>query len=187
MDNIPIVYTVHNNAFKEYPNDKLRRVRRLLFKPKNIAPVTISDQSADSFEEAYTNINHTLIYNGRNYPKQSEDYSSVINEVRKYQANEQTKVFVNIGRIAPQKNQLMLVEAFTQFVEKEHANAVLLIIGGGINNAKKRSIYQKLKQLERKHSYIHILGEHTNATDYLHVSDFFCLSSLWEGMPYALI
>ena len=34
---------------------------------------------------------------------------------------------------------------------------------------------------------VFFLGELDNATDYLFVSDFFCLSSLWEGMPISLI
>jgi glycosyltransferase involved in cell wall biosynthesis len=50
-----------------------------------------------------------------------------------------------------------------------------------------KEIERGLKQAERVHTHIHFLGEHSNATDYLHASDFFCLSSIYEGMPITLI
>src|SRR5690606_23773831 len=34
---------------------------------------------------------------------------------------------------------------------------------------------------------VFLLGEKANATDYLFASDYFCLSSVYEGMPISLI
>src|SRR5699024_10807092 len=97
--------------------------------------------------------------------------------------NDSTKVFVNIGRLQYQKNQLMLVKAFNKLVYEHNANAVLLIIGGGRNTGESRQIQRKLQQVEQKHAHMHLLGERPNATDYLYAADYFCLSSLYEGMP----
>src|SRR5699024_1723844 len=98
-----------------------------------------------------------------------------------------TKIFVNIGRLIPQKNQLMLVDAFNKLVYEHNANAVLLIIGGGRQNEESRQIQQQLRKAKQKHTHIHLLGERPNATDYLHAADYFCISSRYEGMPITLI
>src|SRR5699024_1009232 len=187
LGDVPVVHTVHNDAFKECPDNKIRFVRKQFFKRKYIMPVTISSESADSFTKAYPNIRHKLIRNGRRYPQRSNRFSKVKDKINEYRKDDRTKVFVNIGRIIPQKNQLMLVEAFNKLVYEHDANAVLIIIGGGRNTEESRQIQQQLKQAEQKHGHIHLLGERPNATEYLHVADYFSLSSLYEGMPITLI
>jgi glycosyltransferase involved in cell wall biosynthesis len=187
LGNLPIVHTVHNDAYKECPNSKIRYIRKQLFKRSNVIPVTISNKSADSFKKAYSKIEHELITNGRRYPEKTKDFNKVADEIKDYRNNEDTKVFVNIGRIIPQKNQLMLVESFNRLVNEEGANAMLLIVGGGRDNEESRNIQRQLKEAENKHDHLYLMGELPNATDYLHVADFFCLSSLYEGMPITLI
>lgn len=86
----------------------------------------------------------------------------------------------------------MLVEAFNRLIYQEHADAILILIGRTLigreqNIEASRNIHQQLKQSEREHEHIHLIGERANATDYLHTADFFCLSSLYEGMPMTLI
>src|SRR5699024_7319936 len=95
--------------------------------------------------------------------------------------------FVLVGRIQKEKIQLMLVKAFNKLVYEYDANAVLIIIGGGRDAEESRQIQRQLQQAEQVHSHIHLLGERPNATDYLHAADYFCLSSLYEGMPITLI
>lgn len=187
LDDISIIHTVHNDAYKECPNSKTRFLRKLFFKRRNIQPVTISEESANSFENAYQDIDHSLIYNGRRYPKKGERFDRITDEIESFKKDQDTRVFVNIGRIIPQKNQLMLVKAFNRLVNKDNANSVLLMIGGGRNNQASKEIQWKLKEAEKKHDHIYILGERSNATDYLHAADFFCLSSIYEGMPITLI
>jgi glycosyltransferase involved in cell wall biosynthesis len=152
-----------------------------LFNNKSVKPVTISGESQLSFKKAYNGTHSELIYNGRAYPKKSRRYSTVTQSIEKLKLNNTTKVFVHIGRLTTEKNQLMLIEAFNKLVYKHHANAVLLIIGGGRNTDESRKIQQQLQQAEQEHVHIHLLGERPNATDYLHAADFFCLSSLYEG------
>src|SRR5699024_4799480 len=130
LGDIPIVHTVHNDAFKECPNRKIRYIRKQFFKRNNVEPATISKESSDSFEKAYPNVGHKLIDNGRRYPEKSDHFNEVKNEINGFRKNDSTKVFVNIGRLIPQKNQLMLVEAFNKLVYEHNANAVLFIIGG---------------------------------------------------------
>lgn len=187
LGKVRIVHTIHNDAYMECPNLKIRKARKYFFRNKKVLPVTISKASAKSFKEAYGKDLDILIYNGREMPKKTNQYSCVSKELESYKKNLNSRIFVNIGRQEKQKNQLMLVEAFRQLVVKDNANAVLLIIGGGRNSQISLSIQEQLKQVEEKNNNIYLLGEKKNATDYLLASDFFCLSSLFEGMPITLI
>lgn len=184
---IPVVYTVHNDAFKDCSNSTIRNFRRLFFKYQTAVPVTISQKSQQSFQKAYKGTYSELIYNGRVFPDKTKQYSSVVRKLEELKLNKKTRIFVHIGRHSPQKNQLMLVEAFNRLVYKDNTNAILLIIGGGRNTDESRKITQELRHAEQEHERIHVLGERSNATDYLHAADYFCLSSLYEGMPISLI
>lgn len=187
LDKMPIIHTVHNDAFKECSNSKIRKVRKLFFERTDIVPVTISNESANSFSQAYKDIKYKLIYNGRRLPVKSQLFHQTIKEVSDYKQDSNTKVFVTIGRLQPQKNQLMLVKAFNQLIYKDDANAILIIIGKGRNNESSLKIQKKLHRADQEHGYIVFLGECHNATDYLYTADYFCLSSIYEGMPITLI
>jgi|SRR5690554_207874 len=185
LGNVKIVHTIHSDAHRECRNTKIRKVRKYFFKKRIITPVTISKTSAKSFEKAYGLSMYKLIYNGRNKPKKSNQFNTVSKEIEGYKNDLNTKIFITIGRIEKVKNQLLLVEAFKQFLNNDNVNAILLIIGGGRNNKNSLAIQEKL--IEMKNDKIFLLGEKNNATDYLYASDYFCLSSLFEGMPITLI
>lgn len=187
LKKIPLVYTIHNDAFKDCPSPTIRAFRKLLFHQNQVVPVTLSSESQQSFQKAYKNIDSQLIFNGRIYPNKSKLYPKVLEEVNSLKLDGDTKVCVHIARITPQKNQLMLAEVFRQLVEKEKRNAILIIIGRGRDSEASRRIQLRLKKVHEAHEYIHVLGERSNATDYLHAADYFCLSSKYEGMPITLI
>jgi len=187
LKRVPIVHTVHSDAYKECPNPKIRRSRKQFFKRNIIMPVTISKESKNSFTKAYNGMSSKLIYNGRACLEKSNQYLTVAKNIEKLKTDNKTRVFVHIGRIAGEKNQLMLTNAINRLVDEDGANAILLILGGGRDTNESRDIQEKLHQAEQEHPHIHLMGEQLNATDYLFVADFFCLSSIYEGMPITLI
>lgn len=182
-----VIHTIHSDAFKECPGKNMRKLRNLLFKGRKVVPITISRESATSFEKAYLNTSHVLIYNGRKKPTKSEIHNKVVYEINKYKYDENTKVFLHIGRIEKPKNQLMLVDAFRRLMKEDHANAILLIVGGKRNTESSQLIHHKLIQAEQENDYIHLLGQLKNVGDYFYSADYFCLSSKHEGMPITLI
>lgn len=186
FSSIPFIHTIHSDAFMECKSPKLRAIRKQFFRRKNVMPVTISSESAISFSAAYPKTKNTLILNGRQLPVPGPQFDEVSEEVSTYKG-EDTKVFVSIGRISPEKNQLMLVQTFNRFIKEENADAILLIIGSGRKSEEGRLIEQQLNDIVSEHPKVFLLGEKTNATDYLYVSDYFCLSSVYEGMPISLI
>ncbi|SEA62085.1 Glycosyltransferase involved in cell wall bisynthesis [Arachidicoccus rhizosphaerae] len=187
MPKMALIHTVHNDAFIECPSRVIRFARKIFFRGRKRMAVTISQESSNSFVSAYGDLPYKQIFNGSEILKREdirEDYISLVEAAKK---GHSTKVFVNIGRLVKQKNQLMLVRAFEKLIKNDKADAILLIIGGKRSTQESLSIENELLAISEVSGNIHLLGERKNAVDFLFLADFFCLSSIYEGMPISLI
>jgi glycosyltransferase involved in cell wall biosynthesis len=87
---------------------------------------------------------------------------------------------IHAGRLSPQKNQRLLIEAFARLPEK---NAVLWILGEGplrrtlAEHARARGVSDR----------VHWLGFQDNPYPFFRAADCFALSSDHEGLPNAVI
>ena len=89
---------------------------------------------------------------------------------------------VNVGRLTAQKNQKMLIEAFSK-IEKENPNAFLEIYGAGeLENDLRRQITET--GLEEK---VFLMGNISNVHEKIADAAGFCLSSDYEGLSNALL
>ncbi|EFN2858823.1 glycosyltransferase [Campylobacter coli] len=95
--------------------------------------------------------------------------------------NDGGKVFINIARLSPEKNQLMLIKAF-QKISSEFNNIKLMILGDG---PLKEDL--KLYILKNNVKNVYLLGNRNNPYPYLRKADCFILSSLHEGQPMVLL
>ena len=185
--NIQVVHTVHNLAQEEINNRIEGLFRKICFILFNIYPVTISNQSNRSFHDYYNSnfIHSKLIFNGRSMPEKSSNYSIVENQFKKIKSKygSDVKILINIGRIENQKNHLLINDVMLS-LEKKSFNIVVLVIGGKRGNISK-SIMNKI--YESGNDRLLFLGEINYPTDYLFLSDYFILSSKYEGMPISLI
>jgi len=176
-------HTIHNEAAKEcmtIKNISLKRFNRFFYKKNIINAITISEESQKSFDRFYGINNSFLVTNGC-YPKiASKNSNTVKQEIAMYKKNNETKVFLTIGRFSKQKNQALLVSVFNRLLE-ERENCTLLIIGDGFNSEQGKQLQNMANQ------NIHFLHTKENVGDYLLHSDVFCLSSLWEGLPISLL
>lgn len=174
-------YTVHNMADKDTAPG-LSSYLRSFFLKRTIKAITISTQCAISFENYYGFPCYKIIENGCRKLFVTNKLPCVNKEITSYKKNEHTKVFINIARIMPQKNHELLIKTFDKFVNDGY-NAILLIIG---DNKTCKDLTIQLKKLIHNNS-IFFLGLRNNVSDYLYYSDFFCLSSSWEGLPISLL
>ncbi len=179
---IRFFHTVHNDAFKEAPFRLERKFRAFFFARQLFQPVSISNHSRKSFVEAYGMVPEQ-INNGRSLPLKSVECGSVEKEVDAYKPSANSSVYVHLGRVEAQKNPLMLVEAFKRFLAKTGSDAILLLLGG----RRDESLAEELEAAVQTCPSIYYLGAKENATDYLYAADFFCLSSLHEGLPISLL
>lgn len=95
--------------------------------------IAISDANAESIHRCYGKMPNALIYNGRKSVSVSTELSKVKNEIRSFCRSDNTVVFLNIARYAPQKNHKRLIRCFNKFIESGY-DAILLIIGSDFNS-----------------------------------------------------
>jgi glycosyltransferase involved in cell wall biosynthesis len=96
--------------------------------------------------------------------------------------DEQAKVAVIVARLYPEKNHLMLLEAFAEVARRiEHAR--LLVVGDG---TEREAIERKIKELNLGNA-VQLLGVRRDVPRLLAAADLFVLSSDREGLPIAVL
>ena len=179
---VAFFHTINNLAEKEAVNKVGKIIRKWAFGLGGWKAVTISTECRQSYRKWYSKSNDYLIPNGLKDPVPSHLY-----EERKTQLDKlapQGLRFVHLGRLSHQKNQALLLKAFLHF-QATHPSALLLIGGPETKEPVSTEILKEIKSLA--HRGVHWLGPVEFASDYLFLSDFFCLSSRFEGLPISLL
>lgn len=91
-------------------------------------------------------------------------------------------VWLNASRLVALKGHAILLAAF-QEVRRSHPHAVLLIAGSGPLDADIRATAAQMGLLDA----VRFLGTRADVPALLQAADAFVLSSLWEGLPVALL
>ena len=177
---IRFVHTIHSVAEKASGLKMQYYVNRFFYKNDILKPVTISKECDKSFVEYFHLNNTSCIDNGCPKIVASDLFKDVESEVASYKKNVNTPVFVHTARCAPEKNQRLLIESFNQLYN-EGLDFTLLVLGAGYFEEKSKNL------IDLACPNIHFLGEKKNVCDYLLCADAFCLSSIYEGLPIALI
>lgn len=181
LKNVRVVNTLHNIAQKNIKKGLDKRLKSFFYR-HGVQGVTISSVCYESFS-SYMKFNNTvLIDNGCRDIWPTKKFNDVKDEIASFKIDNNTKVFVNVARVHPAKNHILLIKAFNRILTAGY-NVTLLIIGA-IHD------YPEIKaELDKNisDSRIHFLGVKDNVQDYLFCSDAFCLSSKWEGAPISLL
>ncbi len=182
---IPSVYTVHTIAYKEY-NKHIRKYIKFLFNrfPTLFEPVSISQSVRETVKKTYGVHFKTYIFNGSSELALSFELDNVTKEINQLKKDENTLVFVSVGRIAKEKNTLLLVEAFNILLNNDQ-NVCLCVVG--YDGTKGQDYINKCKMGNRYPERIKFVGRKENIADYLHSADATCLTSNYEGLGIALL
>jgi glycosyltransferase involved in cell wall biosynthesis len=172
-------HTIHNLAQKRQYKSWLTPIYCYFYKHR-IQAITISNICKQSYIELYHLNNAIQIDNGRTQMMPSPNLKHVEEEIRNYRKTNQTKIFVHVARCSEQKNEPLLFKTFCRLYN-ERKDAVLLVIGANYDAPENKYL------LETATPNIHWLGLKNNVCDYLLNSDFFILSSKWEGLPISLL
>lgn len=89
---------------------------------------------------------------------------------------------VSVGRLEPQKNQELLIDAFS-VVREAHKDVVLKIFGEG---SLKNKLQNKIDELGLT-EYVFLMGAKSDVLEWIKESFCFVLSSDFEGLPNSLI
>ncbi|MBD2435784.1 glycosyltransferase family 4 protein [Nostoc sp. FACHB-110] len=142
----------------------------------NVAVSQTVVDSAAKYPSAYKR-KLKIVYNGTNSP----DIEVSSKEVRNsWGLPEDAPLLINVGRLAYQKNQQILLEALAHL-----DNAHLIVLGEG---ELREVLQQKTTELQL-HERVHFLGELPSHDVYalLRTANVFVFPSLFEGTPMALV
>lgn len=150
---------------------------RILFRflQKKIKIITISKELRESLEEGLT----------KKCPQIQVIYNPVLeNEVQQVKFHKLSGSIqcIAIGRLTYQKNYPFMIDLIAK-LNSVGIEAKLSILGEGEDREKLASQIEKLKL----NSHVKMLGHRSNINDYLEQSDFFLMTSHWEGLPTSLI
>lgn len=165
--NVKNIISVRNDPSKEYPGITGKIISKYLL-PK-------ADGCVFQTEDAK-----------KYFPKNLQEKSKIIyNQVDEkfFKVNrDEGDYLVSIGRLSPQKNQILLINAFEKVIKK-YPNEKLLIYGEGELKEKLKDTINK-KGLEDK---IFLMGSTNDVPKVLSKAKIFILSSDYEGMPNTLL
>lgn len=169
---IRFIHTIHSVPSFDIRHPLFRRLAAFFYR-KTVTPVAISRICAGLFRNCY-GFEAQTIGNGRAIPARSGEFARVSQELSEMRH----PIFVHVARCAPEKNQSLLLEAFSQ-LEREKTDFTLLVIGDGFK--------EQPDLMAHASESIRFLGPKENVCDYLRLADAFCLSSRIEGSPISLI
>lgn len=178
-DKIRFVQTIHNDLKNGYDKGFNKLLYTTLGAKSRYYCVALSERNYNDFKAFYPSLKIECIVNGRAALKKTDMFDNVQKEMLSFKENNETKIFLHVARFNSQKNQGLLIRAFNKICVSH--NVLLVIIGNGFETAK------GMELKDEACNKIHFLGTRKNIADYYYCSDFFVLSSLFEGMPISLI
>jgi len=179
---IVFVYTFHTLPDKDLTPFHQKILKRQI-KYLGVVPVAISAEIKERICDTYglKPEKVRLVTNGVPLPVTTDDFANVQSMVNSLKLTANTVTYIHVARISAVKNQLLLVNAFNEIL-RGGADAVLIIIG----EVQDQAIFNEIRNLI-KDGRIHLLGVKSNVNDFMKCADFLCFTSLYEGLPLAMI
>lgn len=182
---LPTVYTIHGWSFHDDQNALVKNARIFFEKwitHKTNCNISVSESNQQTGVKNIPGFKSVVVHNGIDLTKFNPDCSKRKSLRKELNIAEDAFIICFVGRMTAQKDPLNLIKAFKKVVE-ENNKAVLLMIGDG--ELKEQAI-ALVKELDLENSVV-FQKSRTDVADVLFSSDIFCLPSLWEGFPIALL
>ncbi len=164
-----IILSERNDPNNDPKQPKLRKKRDKLY--HKASGIVFQTEDARAYFEPDIQSRSTVIFNPVEVP------SDLINKTE-----ERNNIIVSIGRLEPQKNQTMLIRAFSA-VHKRFPEYAMEIYGEGAL----RSELENLIRSEKLEDFVFLKGYTKNVLTAMASAKVFALSSDYEGMSNALI
>ncbi len=165
----PVIISVRNDPKEEY-NCKKYKILKDKFYPKADGFVFQTQEAKEFFQQEIQD-KSVVIANPINPEFIEPPFDG-----------EREKNIVSVGRLYEQKNQKLLIDAFTQ-ISDEYKDYNLIIYGEGYLRQELENHVKELNMTER----ISLPGRVDNVKEKIYKSSLFVLSSDFEGMPNALM
>ena len=116
-----------------------------------------------------------------NYDKVNQQKIKLLK--KEYDIKKDDLIITFIGRLVEEKGIIDLLEAVERV---KYQNIKVFIIGDTHQSERDTMTFKKLEKYKKHHNII-FTGSLDNISDYLYLSDIFCLPSYREGMPRSII
>ena len=182
---LPTVYTIHGWSFHDDQNALVKNARIFFEKwitKKTDCNISVSDSNQETGFKHIPGFKSVVVHNGIDLIKFNPDCAKRKNLRTELNIAQDAFVICFIGRMTAQKDPLTLIKAFKE-INSEYSNAVLLMVGDG---ELKENAIALTRELGLEKSVI-FQRSRIDVADILFSSDIFCLPSLWEGFPIALL
>lgn len=116
--------------------------------------------------------------------------NNVRNQIRTELGLRDELLLVNLARIEEQKGHQYLVHAAKILRDDPSVPPFRIIVAGGAESTRSQSMLRELNEFidqHQLHSQMQFLGYRADGWNLLNASDGFVLSSLWEGLPLAVL
>lgn len=163
-----IIISERNNPYCDPVSTKLRRKRDKLY--ENADGLVFQTQEAKEYFSKSIQKKSAIIINPI-----GEDIPNPYN-------GEREALLVSVGRLEPQKNHKLLINAFVE-INKQYPNYLLKIYGEG---RLKMQLQEQIEQLNLQRS-VFLMGYSNNVLSEIKKASAFILSSDYEGISNALI
>ncbi len=169
---IPTIVSVRNDPKQEYKNPLIRFLAKRLY--KNVGGMVYQTEDAKNyFDGIIKTKNQVIISNPIHRSILVEPKSDAVRK----------DVIVSVGRLEPQKNQELLIKAFCGISDAERHGYILEIYGEGALRGPLEKLIGELGA-EKK---VFLKGRTDDVAQKLNNSKIFVFSSLYEGLPNALL
>lgn len=144
----------------------------------------VSEEATQNFiKQGIFNVKKTVtVTNGVNVEKFRFDVTKRQELRYKFGLSDNTNVFMAVGRFSYAKDYPNMLKAFSLY-KRQDSCFKLFIVGDGELRGEIESLIQRYDLIED----IILLGVRSDVSELFNMSDFFILSSAWEGLPTVLI
>lgn len=179
-----VVYTEHNVTKMYHPITAMLNRATYRFDDVTIA---VSETVAKSFNDGWWGRPRRVkvIPNGIDLSRIGEDGRSVQAIRDSLGIKHENSVVGNVANLRPEKGHTYLLES-AKLVIEAHPDVTFVVVGG----EKTPGILESLRERAGKlgiHDRVVFTGSRQDATDLMRTFDLFVLSSLFEGLPVALL
>lgn len=176
----PMIYTEHNIQERYHPATK--KLNKLTFNQQDLALGVSEDVTTSIKENIRPKIPVRTLLNGVNTARFKRNPERGLQIKRKHSIPDGAPVIGNIAVFREQKGLLDWVQAFDK-IHKQNPQVYGLLVGAGPEEEELRNLIGILGLEER----IRLPGLQTNTIGYFSAMDIFMMSSLFEGLPIALL
>lgn len=179
---IPLIYTVHGWSFHPDQNKVIKTIRilseRFLVRVAD-QTICVSKSNLKEGKSLFPMPKSTVVLNGINRSKFNPD--KIYKDIRKEFGIDKNNIVVGfIARITHQKSPLIFLKAIAKIKHLERTT--FLIVGDGDLKPQTLALATELSLKN-----IIFIDFRNDIPDILSSIDIFCLPSLWEGLPIALL